>query len=111
MRISDWSSDVCSSDLALPRAARDARRSDRVATPHPSLYAVDMGRDGVAAPQGLDHQNLIRPNIPLDETYITYIIPINRIRDASGRRPTNDAESRSRRTHDSDGTGSRRGSG
>src|SRR3546814_10623903 len=80
MRISDWSSDVCSSDLALPRAARDARRSDRVAPPHPSLYAVDMGRDGVAAPQGLDHQNLIRPNIPLDETYITYIIPINRIR-------------------------------
>src|SRR3546814_15391539 len=85
MRISDWSSDVCSSDLALPRAARDARRSGRVAHPRPPLYAVDLGRDGVAAPQGLDHQNLIRPNIPLDETYITYIIPINRMRDASGR--------------------------
>src|SRR3546814_1473603 len=83
--------------VAVPRAARDARRSGRVAHPRPPLYAVDLGRDGVAAPQGLDHQNLIRPNIPLDETYITYIIPINRMRDASGRRPTNDAERRSRR--------------
>src|SRR3546814_20912972 len=95
--------------LALPRAARDARRSGRVAHPRPPLYAADLGRDGVAAPQGLDHQNLIRPNIPLDETYITYIIPINRMRDASGRRPTNDAERRSSRTNDDDGTGSRGG--
>src|SRR3546814_4192852 len=28
MRISDWSSDVCSSDLTSPRSMRSARRSD-----------------------------------------------------------------------------------
>src|SRR3546814_8780920 len=48
MRISDWSSDVCSSDLSLARAA--AGRRGRSSHPHP---AVDLhGFAGDVAGQG-----------------------------------------------------------
>src|SRR3546814_16461869 len=55
MRISDWSSDVCSSDLAAPRrrAARTARRGiadgQRVRRPAPGAGHADL-RGGGRAP-------------------------------------------------------------
>src|SRR3546814_10459803 len=41
MRISDWSSDVCSSDLSLPRRAADGRHTDFTVLP----CAISYGRN------------------------------------------------------------------
>src|SRR3546814_19019542 len=65
MRISDWSSDVCSSDLRLPRTRGDGPCSGfrtsqtRSAPPHPrgwteGLGAVHRHACGSHAPAGMD---------------------------------------------------------
>src|SRR3546814_2196616 len=42
MRISDWSSDVCSSDLSVMAAAPQAARRPRIVNPvNGSVYAID----------------------------------------------------------------------
>src|SRR3546814_14328251 len=52
MRISDWSSDVCSSDLAVPQPALDAELPARVVDGHGvggvglQLHRVGAGRGG-----------------------------------------------------------------
>src|SRR3546814_4732584 len=56
MRISDWSSDVCSSDLAVDRAAAGSvgrcapRPPPRDPSAHPSCAATDRGSPPSACP-------------------------------------------------------------
>src|SRR3546814_1486417 len=45
MRISDWSSDVCSSDLPDP-AAQEAAAQELVSSGAAELVALTLGRDG-----------------------------------------------------------------
>src|SRR3546814_3939283 len=49
MRISDWSSDVCSSDLVRDRAADEARDIERVEAP---VADLDTGREIGGGPGG-----------------------------------------------------------
>src|SRR3546814_18059856 len=67
MRISDWSSDVCSSDLGRP-AARGAgadRAGDRPAVDHPRRGRPDQGDDPIGRPGGSDggDGNAARPPV------------------------------------------------
>src|SRR3546814_5737758 len=41
MRISDWSSDVCSSDLCLPAHLARRRAADRLRAVRPAVHAAD----------------------------------------------------------------------
>src|SRR3546814_9264847 len=54
MRISDWSSDVCSSDLVLQRPGRDDHLGARAV--HLDADAVELGVDGDLAAPGLDQR-------------------------------------------------------
>src|SRR3546814_13524084 len=66
MRISDWSSDVCSSDLKLDEACQTALHRDRVArlffgrkAPDGHIHGIRRNRLGAANRQGdviVDHQ-------------------------------------------------------
>src|SRR3546814_10635349 len=47
MRISDWSSDVCSSDLALARPGSDPRQSVRPPSLRERLQRVEPGMKGM----------------------------------------------------------------
>src|SRR3546814_5912082 len=62
MRISDWSSDVCSSDLAAVAVALDRAAQDRVAV---GLGHVDAERRG-RAPALLDFQDFDRTGIGVE---------------------------------------------
>src|SRR3546814_18826144 len=58
MRISDWSSDVCSSDLVSRRQAAPCLSSDRRAMP-PRLWLDEMARSArrVVRPRGHQYQH------------------------------------------------------
>src|SRR3546814_20334025 len=56
MRISDWSSDVCSSDLAKLRLLEAMRSRDRLAWDNPRLAAMDIQWSDVRPERGLYHR-------------------------------------------------------
>src|SRR3546814_6824222 len=66
MRISDWSSDVCSSDLLFPAVACDARRAlRRVVALGPRIHAlpacfsVSSGSDNAVRRMGSDRKSVV----------------------------------------------------
>src|SRR3546814_14533858 len=82
MRISDWSSDVCSSDLPIARAQRAALARDRIVQPNAEALdlVIQLHLDAIAGrplrraepvDQGLAHQPartvLARRDVPVAE--------------------------------------------
>src|SRR3546814_9208567 len=73
MRISDWSSDVCSSDLSTPGPTIEAVEGDRV-----RIYvtnrlpeATSVHWHGILLPSGMDGvAGLNQPAIAPDETFV-----------------------------------------
>src|SRR3546814_13019438 len=70
MRISDWSSDVCSSDLMGPRVGDTARIRDiRIATSHHTHFVIGTG---AGDPQKMDPQ----ASRATPDHSIMYIFPV-----------------------------------
>src|SRR3546814_18122415 len=61
MRISDWSSDVCSSDLEDSNASQPLRMSRQAIEQQRVVGAVGAGldKDGPLDPQGIEHGHVV----------------------------------------------------
>src|SRR3546814_12110592 len=73
MRISDWSSDVCSSDLSTPGPTIEAVEGDRVRiyVTYRLPEATSVHWHGILLPSGMDGvAGLNQPAIAPDETFV-----------------------------------------
>src|SRR3546814_2763971 len=61
MRISDWSSDVCSSDLGAPRPARFREDEDALLVVHEGVGLAEIGTAGPVL-----HREAHRPVVTID---------------------------------------------